>query len=67
MESVGLDSGWREREWECDCGWSGPGSATWAEVEETRALHSCPFCRTALFQVAFYARPPGDDAPGATF
>jgi hypothetical protein len=59
VESLSLDSDWRDREWECPCGWSGPGRATWAEVEETQALHSCPFCRRPLFRVVFY---PGDPA-----
>jgi predicted RNA-binding Zn-ribbon protein involved in translation (DUF1610 family) len=61
VESVSLESGWQGREWECDCGWSGPGSATAYQIEETRALHACPFCGTQLFQVIFY---PGE-SPGA--
>jgi len=61
VEHVGLDSGFRERDWECVCGWSGPGSVTWAEVQETRAVHSCPYCRTPLFVVAFYPPRPADE------
>ena len=70
MDSVSLDSGWRQAEWECGCGWSGPGSATAYRIEETRAVHACPFCATELFQVVFYVsddtggRPAGEDPEG---
>jgi len=60
VDSVTLDSDWRGREWECNCGWSGPGSAADYRIEETRAVHACPFCATELFQVVFYA----DDGRG---
>ena len=61
MRAVGLDSGWRDEEWECSCGWSGPGSATAYEIHEAYADHACPFCAAPLFRVAFYGDTPDPD------